>query len=157
MCQTDWKYKRQAMTAAKQLGYGDAVILRVKASNSVIEIDRIMRTTRLNMPWRQEEKQMVKEPEVVTYYTLEEARKLIRREDVRKRNLLLRRLTQKGVGVAIIVATILTKEIAAIVFAMMLGLYLIFTKEKWMQGLFLLDKTHYMMYYVVTKEKVREI
>lgn len=57
MCQTDWKYKRQAMTAAKQLGYGDAVILRVKASNSVIEIDRIMRTTRLNMPWRQEEKQ----------------------------------------------------------------------------------------------------
>ena len=64
---------------------------------------------------------MVKEPEVVTYYTLEEARKLIRREDVRKRNLLLRRL-----------ATILTKEIAAIVFAMMLGLYLIFTKEKWM-------------------------
>lgn len=59
---------------------------------------------------------MVKEPEVVTYYTLEEARKLIRREDVRKRNLLLRRLTQKGVGVAIIVATILTKEIAAIVF-----------------------------------------
>ena len=57
MCQTDWKYKRQAMTAAQQLGYGDAVILRVKASNSVIEIDRIMRTTRLNMPWRQEEKQ----------------------------------------------------------------------------------------------------
>ena len=57
MCQTDWKYKRQAMTAAKQLGYGDAVILRVKASNSVIEIDRIMRTTRLNMPWRQEEMQ----------------------------------------------------------------------------------------------------
>ena len=57
MFQTDWKYKRQAMTAAKQLGYGDAVILRVKASNSVIEIDRIMRTTRLNMPWRQEEKQ----------------------------------------------------------------------------------------------------
>lgn len=57
MCQTDWKYKRQAMTAAKQLGYGDAVILRVKASNSVIEIDRIMRTTRLNMPWGQEEKQ----------------------------------------------------------------------------------------------------
>lgn len=57
MCQTDWKYKRQAMTAAKQLGYGDAVILRVKGSNSVIEIDRIMRTTRLNMPWRQEEKQ----------------------------------------------------------------------------------------------------
>ena len=54
MCQTDWKYKRQAMTAAKQLGYGDAVISRVKASNSVIEIDRIMRTARLNMPWRQE-------------------------------------------------------------------------------------------------------
>lgn len=56
MCNTDWKYKRQAMTAAKQLGYGDAVILRVKASNSVIEIDRIMRTARLNMPWRQEVK-----------------------------------------------------------------------------------------------------
>lgn len=52
MCQTDWKYKRQAMTAAKQLGYGDAVISRVKESNSVIEIDRIMRTARLNMPWR---------------------------------------------------------------------------------------------------------
>lgn len=75
---------------------------------------------------------MVKEPEVVTYYTLEEARKLIRREDVRKRNLLLRRLTQKGAGVAIIVATILTKEIAAIIFALMLGLFLIFTKERWM-------------------------
>ena len=57
MCNTDWKYKRQAMTAAKQLGYGDAVILRVKASNSVNEIARIMTTTRLNMPWRQEEKQ----------------------------------------------------------------------------------------------------
>ena len=52
MCNTDWKYKRQAMTAAQQLGYGDAVILRVKESNSVIEIDRIMRTARLNMPWR---------------------------------------------------------------------------------------------------------
>lgn len=52
MCNTDWKYKRQAMTAAKQLGYGDTVISRVKASNSVIEIDRIMRTARLNMPWR---------------------------------------------------------------------------------------------------------
>ena len=47
---------------------------------------------------------MTKEPEVVTYYTLEEARKLIRREDVRKRNLLLRKFTQKGVGVAIIFA-----------------------------------------------------
>ena len=75
---------------------------------------------------------MTREPEVVMYYTLEEAKRLIRREDVRKRNLLLRRLTQKGAGVAIIVATILTKEIAAIIFALMLGLYLIFTKERWM-------------------------
>lgn len=54
MCNTDWKYKRLPMSAAKQLGYGDTVISRVKASNSVIEIDRIMRTARLNMPWRQE-------------------------------------------------------------------------------------------------------
>lgn len=52
MCNTDWKYKRLPMSAAKQLGYGDTVISRVKASNSVIEIDRIMRTARLNMPWR---------------------------------------------------------------------------------------------------------
>lgn len=52
MCQTDWKYKRQAMSAAKQLGYGDATVERIKASNSVNEIARIMTTTRLNMPWR---------------------------------------------------------------------------------------------------------
>lgn len=53
MCDTDWKYKRKAMSAAKQLGYGDATVERIKASNSVNEIARIMTTTRLNMPWRQ--------------------------------------------------------------------------------------------------------
>ena len=132
MCQTDWKYKRQAMTAAKQLGYGDTVISRVKASNSVIEIDRIMRTARLNMPWRQEVKQMTREPEVVTYYTLEEAKRLIRREGVRKRKRFWRSAKQKIIGVALIIAVALTGEIAAMVFAVMLGLYLIFTKEKWM-------------------------
>lgn len=52
MCMSDWKYKRQAMTAAKQLGYGEAVILRIKACNSTSEIARIMQTTRENMPWR---------------------------------------------------------------------------------------------------------
>jgi len=52
MCDTDWKYKRKAMSAAKQLGYGDATVERIKASNSVNEIARIMTTTRLNMPWR---------------------------------------------------------------------------------------------------------
>ena len=52
MCQRDYKEKRFAMTAAKQLGYGDAVIERIRQSNSLYEIDRIMRTARLNMPWR---------------------------------------------------------------------------------------------------------
>ena len=52
MCQKDYKEKRFAMTAAKQLGYGDAVIERIRQSNLLYEIDRIMRTARLNMPWR---------------------------------------------------------------------------------------------------------
>lgn len=75
---------------------------------------------------------MVKEPEVVTYYTLEEARKLIRREDVRKRKRFWRSAKQKFVGAALIVITVLSGEITAMVFAVMLGLYLIFTKERWM-------------------------
>ena len=75
---------------------------------------------------------MTREPEVIHYYTLEEARKLIRREDVRKRKRFLRSAKQKFVGAALIVIVALSGEIAAIVFAMMLGLYLIFTKERWM-------------------------
>lgn len=75
---------------------------------------------------------MVKEPEVVTYYTLEEAKRLIRREDVRKRKRFWRSAKQKFVGAALIVVTVLSGEIAAMVFAVMLGLYLVFTKERWM-------------------------
>nr|DAZ46148.1 MAG TPA: protein of unknown function (DUF5345) [Caudoviricetes sp.] len=75
---------------------------------------------------------MTREPEVVMYYTLEEAKRLIRREDVRKRKRFWRSAKQKIVGAALIVATVLSGEIAAMVFAVMLGLYLIFTKEKWM-------------------------
>ena len=75
---------------------------------------------------------MMREPEVVTYYTLEEARKLIRREDVRKRKRFLRSAKQKFVGAALIVIVALSGEIAATVFALLVGLYLIFTKERWM-------------------------
>lgn len=75
---------------------------------------------------------ITREPEVVTYYTLEEAKRLIRREGIRKRKRFWRSAKQKFVGAALIVITVLSGEIAAIVFTMMLGLYLIFTKERWM-------------------------
>lgn len=51
MSMNDWKYKRAAMTAAKELGYGDAIVLRIKASQSVAEIETIMWTARKNMKW----------------------------------------------------------------------------------------------------------
>ena len=41
---------------------------------------------------------MTREPEVVMYYTLEEAKRLIRREDVRKRKRFWRSAKQKIVG-----------------------------------------------------------
>lgn len=75
---------------------------------------------------------MTKELDVVTYYTLEEAKRLIRREGVRKRKRFWRSAKQKFVGAALIMVTVLSGEIAAMVFAVMLGLYLIFTKERWM-------------------------
>lgn len=75
---------------------------------------------------------MTREPEVIHYYTLDEARNLIRRENVRKRKRFWRSAKQKLVGAALIVIVALTGKIAAMVFAVMLGLYLIFTKEKWM-------------------------
>lgn len=75
---------------------------------------------------------MTREPDVVTYYTLEEAKRLIRREGIRKRKRFWRSVKQKFVGAALIVVTVLSGEIAAMVFAVMLGLYLIFTKERWM-------------------------
>lgn len=75
---------------------------------------------------------MTREPDVVTYYTLEEAKRLIRREGIRKRKQFWRSAKQKFVGAALIVVVALSGEIAAMVFAVMLGLYLIFTKEKWM-------------------------
>lgn len=78
------------------------------------------------------EPDVVREPEVVMYYTLEEAKRLIRREGVRKRKRFWRSAKQKIVGAALIIAVALTGEIAAIVFALLVGLYLIFTKEKWM-------------------------
>ena len=75
---------------------------------------------------------MTREPEIIRYYTLDEARKLVRRENVRKRMRFLRSAKQKFVGIALIVIVALTGEIAAMVFAMLVGLYLIFTKERWM-------------------------
>ena len=75
---------------------------------------------------------MTREQEVIRYYTLDEARNLIRRENVRKRKRFWRSAKQKCVGVVLIVIVALTGEIAATVFALMLGLYLIFTKERWM-------------------------
>lgn len=99
---------------------------------------------------------MTREPEVVTYYTLEEAKRLISRENVRKRKRFWRSAKQKIVGAALIIAVALTGEIAAMVFAVMLGLYLIFTKEKWMQGLFLLDNMAYMPYNTHTKDTPEE-
>lgn len=51
MSREDLKDKRFAMTAAEQLGYGDDVVLRIKASHDLREIDRIMTTARKNMKW----------------------------------------------------------------------------------------------------------
>lgn len=51
MSREDWKYKRQALTAAKDLCYGNEVIARIKMSQSAAEIDRIMATARKNMKW----------------------------------------------------------------------------------------------------------
>ena len=52
MCSRDWKEKRYAMTAARELGYGDAVVKRIRKSESLAEISNIMKTARLNMPYR---------------------------------------------------------------------------------------------------------
>lgn len=41
-------YKKQALRAAKDFGYGDLVIDKIKASNSDNEISRIMATARVN-------------------------------------------------------------------------------------------------------------
>lgn len=41
-------YKRQAIAAAKQLCYPEAVILRLKSATTDSEIARIMRTAREN-------------------------------------------------------------------------------------------------------------
>ena len=70
--------------------------------------------------------------EVVRYYTLDEARNLIRRENVRKRKRFWRSAKQKFVGATLIIMVALTGKIAATVFALLVGLYLIFTKERWM-------------------------
>lgn len=51
MSREDLKDKRFAMKAAEQLGYGDDVVLRIKASHDLREIDRIMTTARKNMKW----------------------------------------------------------------------------------------------------------
>lgn len=75
---------------------------------------------------------MMRESEVIRYYTLDEAKKLIRRENVRKRKRFWRSAKQKFVGAALIIIVALTGEIAATIFALMLGLYLIFTRERWM-------------------------
>ena len=43
---TDRKYRDIALTAAKQLGYGNAVIEKIKAAKDDTEIERIMVTAR---------------------------------------------------------------------------------------------------------------
>ena len=73
---------------------------------------------------------MTKELDVVTYYTLEEAKRLIRREGVRKRKRFWRSAKQKFVGAALIVVTVLSGEIAAMVFAVMLGTVSAFHKRE---------------------------
>ena len=39
-------YKRKALTAAKELGYDNEVVEKIKASKSDAEIERIMNTAR---------------------------------------------------------------------------------------------------------------
>ena len=68
---------------------------------------------------------------IVTLYTLDEAKNIIRRENLRKRRKAMRLIKQKLVGLLIIGCTCIAGEISAIVFGLMLGLYLIFTKEYW--------------------------
>ena len=43
---TDRKYRYIAMDAAKQLGYGDAVIQKIRAAKDDSEVERIMVTAR---------------------------------------------------------------------------------------------------------------
>ena len=49
MSKEAYKYKRQALCAAKDLCYPESVILRLKSAETEGEIERIMKTARLNM------------------------------------------------------------------------------------------------------------
>ena len=42
-------YKKQAITAAKELCYGEDVVKQIVRANSNTEIDRILKSARLNM------------------------------------------------------------------------------------------------------------
>ena len=69
--------------------------------------------------------------ETIIMYTLDEARNIIRRENIRKRCKVMRLIKQKLVGLCVVGLTLIAGEVSAIVFGLMLGLYLIFTKEYW--------------------------
>ena len=49
MSKEEYKYKRQAISAAKQLGYSCDVIARLKKATTENEVCRIMTTARLAM------------------------------------------------------------------------------------------------------------
>lgn len=46
MSSEEYKYKRQALCAAKQLGYHPSIIERLKNAQTEAEIERIMHTAR---------------------------------------------------------------------------------------------------------------
>lgn len=68
---------------------------------------------------------------ITTLYTLDEARRIIDRENLRKRRKTMRLWKQKAIGLLLIAITVAIGEISGIAFGLLIGLNLIFTKEYW--------------------------
>lgn len=68
---------------------------------------------------------------ITTLYTLDEARRIIDRENLRKRRKAMRLWKQKAIGLLLIAITVAIGEISGIAFGLLIGLNLIFTKEYW--------------------------
>lgn len=68
---------------------------------------------------------------ITTLYTLDEARNIIRRENLRKWRKIMRLWKQKVIGLLLIAITVAIGEISGIAFGLLIGLNLIFTKEYW--------------------------
>ena len=82
----------------------------------------------------------MQEAQTIQYYTLEEAKQIIKEEEKQKteekriENIYFLKQKLSGLILVIlgIIATLLTKGLICILFCVPLGLYLMNTKEKWM-------------------------